>query len=286
MLEPHDQFAESVKAKLICRAFCDYLLAQVKLLDPAYRTALSKEGPLAQAIAPLLYAVRDSSQSMEVLSGRGKLRDCYAVARTIIETIINICFILARGEELAKKALRHAHQKSHRDLERNSVIGMSGISVVWSGKETLTLSAELSGALEEFTTKRGKERTEWTEEKLQVRLQAIESRYGQSVMVPLHICFFAIYRHASEIVHGTVFGALFSVGLTEPGRPRSEAELMKHRVGSFNMLFILLGCGIEALLRVLVEERFSDESALKESKALRENLDVDSWIPPKQPGAA
>lgn len=153
-------------------------------------------------------------------------------------------------------------------------MGMSVIRLVWSGKASLVLSDELSEALREFTTKSGKERTEWTEENVTERLNVIASVHGEKAGTALHCCIFAVYRHASDILHGTLFGSLFSLGLTGPGK----AEVISHRLDTFNMLFLLLGMSVKALITVLVTSGFAETAVLMESEAVHKGLDIQAWI--------
>ena len=58
-------------------------------------------------------------------------------------------------------------------------------------------------------------------------------------MTALHWARFAIYRHSSEILHGSLFGALFFFGLTTPtGGPRSLNELHE-AIGQQHMLILM-----------------------------------------------
>jgi len=59
----------------------------------------------------------------------------------------------------------------------------------------------------------------------------------------LIINLFFIYRHSSEIIHGTLFGSLFARGMTKPEReqPNNENELeVFHRT----MISFILICSI------------------------------------------
>lgn len=54
----------------------------------------------------------------------------------------------------------------------------------------------------------------------------------------LHWARFAVYRHSSEILHGTLFGALFFFGQTAPSRPKSLTEFSES-VGQQHMMIVL-----------------------------------------------
>lgn len=155
------------------------------------------------------------------------IRDAFPLARSIIEGVVNICFIMAEGVEAAQKASRHAEVRAFRDLKRTWEIAGMSLSVSHSGELSPTEVARLEAMLPEFTTKRGSER-DWTDKTLKQRLETIALRFSSSTMTVLNASAFNIYRHASEIVHGSYFSACFFWGLTLPGRPRptSRDDLM------------------------------------------------------------
>lgn len=167
-------------------------------------------------------------------------RDGYPIARSIIEGIINIGFIMAEGHTAAELADRHAQQKAFRDLKRTSSIAGHSITVGWTGKLSPEDEAHLTALAAEFSTKAGRERRDWTDKSLERRLEVIDGRFGHRVMTMLHSSIFMVYRHASEIVHGTYFGALFFWGVTRPGsRPTTTDEL--RMIMGHHQLTVLLG---------------------------------------------
>jgi len=59
----------------------------------------------------------------------------------------------------------------------------------------------------------------------------------------LHWARFAVYRHSSEILHGTFFSALYFQGLTLPnGPPASVDEFLEH-VAS-NLFMVLMAAAV------------------------------------------
>ena len=191
-----------------------------------------------------------------------------------METIINVCFIYAQGTEAAEKISRHAEQKSIRDLERELRFNTSRIRLKWEGQDELVLKEEVKQALNEFTTTTGKDERKWTPENLIKRLEVIASKYEARVGTSLAFGIFSIYRHASEILHGTLFGVLFVLGFTKPNwKPIEKTELEKLHVGNLQMLLIILGFNISALILVLSVELDNKELA-EATKLITEELKV------------
>lgn len=123
----------------------------------------------------MIHATGVSSHSVQKLTEEIGLqaRDAYPIARSIIEGVINIGFIMGEGESAADLADRHARQKTFRDLKRTSSIANHAINVEWSGKLSDDSEAGLSATVKEFTTKAGRERRTWTDKSLERRLEVI-----------------------------------------------------------------------------------------------------------------
>jgi hypothetical protein len=196
---------------------------------------------VSQALIPLLQAIGSSSNTLVVLSGSSGLhtRDCYSVARSIVEASVNACYIMAKGEEAANRALRHATQKGFRDLERESRIGDSVIRLAFSSKPNPESIERLQEDIEEFTSRAGREKG-WTDLSVDERIFEAGSVLGGSIPTLLHWSRFAIYRHSSEILHGTLFGALHFLGLTQPGgKPRRSLPDFEDSIGQQHVMVLL-----------------------------------------------
>lgn len=251
----------------------------IKLLEQARNVVMQQTSELWSVVMPLLYAVIDTSLSISSLAQTGKVRDCFVLSRTDFETIVNICFILAKGDEAAKRAKQHATQKAYRDLNRHLDINGQNLTLKWGGEVKLEENPELQVALAEFTSKKGREITSWTPETVQEQIEIVDSRYGKHVSMNLQFALISIYRHASEIAHGTFFGALFSLGLTSPsGSPKSPVELQDHQRQNLSMLLMMLGLSESALIKVLAEEIPSLTNQATESKKSVKELQNESWF--------
>ena len=217
------------------------VLAQARLIDGCL-THLKRlqdgDIPLPSGAEPevigvvtlLLHGTGVSARSVLKLSSANdfSVRDGYSITRSIVETSANISFILAEGRSAADLAIRHAEQKAFRDLRRESEAGGWRFEMKWLGEVSSDQLTRLSGLAAEFTTRSGRERTAWTEKNLAQRLADIGHRFGQNPVVSLHSAVLLNYRHASEILHGSYFGALFVWGVTKPGKePSTPDDLRK-----------------------------------------------------------
>ena len=53
------------------------------------------------------------------------IRDCFTIARSIVEGGVNVANIIAGGNDIAERAQRHALQKAYRDIDRRGKLVVS-----------------------------------------------------------------------------------------------------------------------------------------------------------------
>lgn len=201
---------------------------------------------------PMLDAIEESTGTLLDLVRLHRMRDCYVIARAIYETSVNACFILAAGDEMAERAMRHLKQKSLRDLDRTFYIADEKMSLQWSGAAEVLSDPENQQLLQEFTSSKGREITAWTDENVPERLKLIHERYGRASRK----LYWArlLYRHASEIVHGSLFGVLFPWGATEPSSPRSVEDMRKFRESNLRHVMMLTGSALNSLIQIVAHD--------------------------------
>lgn len=206
-------------------------------------TIRSETGEIPSACIPvlalMLQAAGSSSHTLVRLSDGPGLhtRDCYSIARSVVELAANICYVVASGPEAADRASRHARQKAFRDMARESKVGSTVIKLNFQGAPDPSTIDGLEEEIEEFTSRGGREKG-WIDGSIDDRIAAVEE-LSPRAMTALHWARFAIYRHSSEVLHGTYFSALHFFGLTTPsGGPRSQEE-MQEALGQHHMLVLM-----------------------------------------------
>ncbi|MBT2162310.1 DUF5677 domain-containing protein [Zobellia barbeyronii] len=198
---------------------------------------------IAMSFSLMTGPILDTSHSLLVLSSMGKMRDCYSLSRIVFDHVLNLGYFGAKGEETVKKALQHYHQKAFRDLDRKIEIKDLAFGIGLKDIDKAPISDKLKEALNYFTSKKGFEIRSWTGDNVFKKVEIIRDYYGKEIGMMLVINLFFIYRHSSEIMHGTLFGSLFARGMTKPEseQPNDEKELKKfHRT---RISFILI-CSI------------------------------------------
>lgn len=207
------------------------------------------EGHEIGVLYPLLDSISESAESLRTLASSLKLRDSYVIARVIYETSVNACFLLTNPEAISERAHAHAKQKALRNLTR--AIELAG-DVIFEfkpqGAEEFLGNSQHQAWLSEFTSRSGREITSWTPENVQQRLEAVYLKFGESKTRGLAFGLL-LYRNASEIAHGTLFGTLFSWGAMEIGRPlRAPEDLGRFRRREFRHLLRLVSYSLESLI--------------------------------------
>ena len=171
---------------------------------------------LTSVIGPILKLNLDTGKSIKLLAENNHLRDLIILSRPFIESIINVGFICAKGDEAIIKSKKYAYQKGYRDLFREIKLNDFEIkNGLASHKDFIDQHRpqNLVEALEEYTTKKGNEKTSWTDETAKQKVEEISKQYGVWVNGLLTFAFFNIYRDVSEIIHGSYYGVLIMTGM-------------------------------------------------------------------------
>jgi hypothetical protein len=255
-----------------------FLVGHLELLSVARAKALASDGTLWRVVAALLHAVVETGNSLALLVQATRVRDSYIIARALFETTVTTAFVLAGGQPVAERAERHARQKAHRDLKRESRVAGQTLRLTWAGSLDLAQQPELEAALAEYTGSKGQELRDWTPENVVAQIEAVAAKYGPQVATGLQIGLFNVYRHASEAAHGTLFGVLYVLGLTLPaGAPANEAEYDRHRCEHLAALCLIMGCAVSSLLKILTAE-LDVPSLGQDALALWDPVQRQEWV--------
>jgi hypothetical protein len=189
------------------------------------------EDDLMMTMWTMAWPIVESGMSLLELSQKQRMRDCFIIARPIFEHVLNIGYFGVNGESSIKKALKHTLQKSYRDLNREINIKDIKVAIGLKNIENVAVSDELKIAIDEFTSQKGFELRSWTGDNTFKKIELISDKYGKDIGTILTMNLFYIYRHSSEIIHGTLFGTLFSRGLTKLSHewPKNSEEFKKYQ---------------------------------------------------------
>ena len=232
-----------------------FLAGHLELVSDARNKAISLEGTTWRVVAALLHGVVETGNSLALLVRSIRVRDSYVLARALFDTTLTAAFVLAGGQAVAERAERHARQKSHRDLARESHVAGQTLRLLWTGSVDVSQEPELQAALAEYTGRKGQELRDWTPENASEQIEAVAAKYGAQVALGFQAALFNVYRHGSEAAHGTLFGVLYVLGVTLPGGgPKDEGEYDRHRCEHLAALCLIMGCALSSLLATLAIE--------------------------------
>lgn len=258
---------------------------QAALLRPLIEMVLSHQSASSGSLAPILMSIEDSSRTLVLLGRHHRIRDFMVTARTCLLTILNACFMCA-SPSAANRAIQHYLQKSYRDLRRETKSRTIRLVTAYSGKHQ-TPPPEIQAALKEFSTKKDREITQWTPEGVQKQLETIEDMLGHELTVPLVFAVQGIYRHASEIAHGTLFGFMWTVGRTVPRTPTSKESLSKYQGQVMSEVLMSLNWSISSTIKATLKSLAiqAEEIVSKSAGAVREMVDVYRRYKPRKTGS-
>lgn len=273
----------------------EILFSQTRMIDAWLHTSnatepaeMFKSGDpeVLRIVSTMIHMVGISAHSILTLTQEVGLqtRDYYSIARGIVESVVNIVFIMAQGREAAERADRHAQQKAYRDLKRESSAG--GLNIIVGNKVKLQPEDEerLSLLAAEFTNRKGREKRDWTDENLTHRIDTAALRFSNASVIALHAAAFNIYRYSSEVLHGTYFSALHFWGLTTIGGPRPKSRddlsriLSEHQFSVFMSAIFAFNALLECLSCYVADPMFEEHAKLsfdrlKELPLIRSALD-------------
>lgn len=261
------------------RTLCMFLERQVRLIDfciaelveakSISSSLVSADIDVVDTVLMMVQGMGVSSHSVLKLSEKlgMSLRDCLGICRSIVETGINIAYIVAGGSDLAERARRHARQKAFRDLGRQGKIGPWSFSLEPASKPDISAIPELQLALDEFSDSKGRETRDWTKDNLDSRLHLIEKAFPRASLY-FATAVMQIYRHSSEILHGTYFGTVyFWRGIQKDGKPEKD-ELLRYFLSNHLVMIVSSAFFAQGGVIDVVARRYEFTQLRKESEEL------------------
>lgn len=246
----------------------DVYRSQVMLIEKLYQQQfMQKEevlGRRVSAIYPLLFSLHQTGTAIDILALKGKIAECFMLARSVVERIINYLYLLFCEDEEYARYLAYTKQKGFRILNRSITVGNLKAELRSSGSIDVNKEPELKEAVEMFTSSRGREITRWSNKSIDKMMALINEKGGIEIGF-LMLAKLGIYDDASEAMHGTLYGSIFYTGIFEKGMPKTKGELEKSWCKNVTTLFVLIGTSIHSLIEGL-NKVYKIEDILNESK--------------------
>ena len=155
----------------------------------------------------MLQAVGVSVHSVLALTRERSMaiRDGFGITRSAVETALNAAYIATAGATQAEQSIRYMRQKRWRDLNRQANFADVKVTAVRNIGRDAGDFPGLEEALAEFTDGKGRERRSWTRLSIEDRI-AIVAKLNRQAGIAFGSAIFAIYRPASELLHGSYYG--------------------------------------------------------------------------------
>ncbi len=227
---------------------------------------------MSYVLVPLFSAITNSTNTLIGLSdGPGpQTRDCYSIARSIVELCVNACYIMSNGPEMAKKAMRHAQQKKYREMEQETRIGSGKLKIAAQGRPEIEEIPGLREAIDEFSNARGKAK-DWTDKKLEERIASVGKHASDGIQGHLDFARFMIYREASEVLHGSLYSTLHFWGVSEHVDSHDEYAEAKWIAGQHELILLSAISAQSACIETF-HRLYGFESAEKRRKKILNDL--------------
>jgi hypothetical protein len=239
-LRQYDAVVVSARAHLKCQMALSFALRELVDGQPtSIWLGMTPDLPrvLIRCYQAMLRAMEISTSSVLRLTEPvdDHVRDCFPIARSIIEIGVNLAYIAAMGEKAAEQARRHSLWRSVTDLERRREFGALKLHHRARSLGELDDIPGMRDAVE-WIAHQGPDvprRRDWTDLSVPQRIAVVLEKLG--VGTELAGAYFHLYGDASEIVHGSVYGCFLS-----PGGLIRDQEVARHD----QAFALLLWCGM------------------------------------------
>lgn len=224
---------------------------------------------------PIFTSIIEDSISLDILATNSRLNQCYIISRALLERVINFCYLLYSPEDEYESFVTYTKNKAARGLSRKIEIGgQKKVSLEFSGGE-YELPQDYRDAVERFTSENGREIPRWTKFNIEKRAIFLDEKSGRNLL--LHVLM--IYGDASEALHGTLYGALFHLGIFSPGSiPKDQESLDQHRNNTLSFLYFMGSAAIGVLLFCLKENRVELSEAYAKADSLFKDAAEESGL--------
>lgn len=239
---------DAAHVELLAQAIKDYLgilnsILQRLVESYGVRESVSEEDDpapsalMAPTLTILVQGIGTSASTILALTERPSMsvRDCYGIARSLIESSVNTCLLLSRGDELAEQAIMHARQFEYRAADSSSKIGSSYYRIATRGLPAVDEVPGLAEAIAKFSSKKGKP-LPWVDLSVPQRIGEIEANLSKKAARVLHLAYQFVYAQASEVLHGSFYGHVFI------GRGPTHQSEYSQRIWNEHRLSSLYGC--------------------------------------------
>jgi hypothetical protein len=220
------------------------LLSYLQLENDLVRKALTLDiGSKLSQIKILLATCSNTAQAIVQLSHNSEyfFSEMIVLSRAFVEKSINFCYLAVCDEAEYDNYLKYTIQKSYRKLDRSVQCADTSLGIKYGGNSSyLESNPEIQEAVNQFTSKNGKEITRWTRASIEKRIEIIAENSDINHGI-LMFNTLSVYEDASETLHGTLYGCSYHTWCYEPNIDHTNpAEVEMNTQKKVSLLFIQL----------------------------------------------
>lgn len=185
----------------------DYLLSQVDLLRKLLDTPNTSER--LQTLDMLGAQITMFSGGMVILSRHGHFAEIYILSRSILDSSVNLCYLLSCDDVEYERYVDFSKRNILEGYETKTK-AFKAIDRIMNVPDFRSLDSASILFKKFMSPKKGKDLTRWETEKsnsYEKKIEVIASKNPKARKQLFHAAYRFIYEDASEIAHGTLYGA-------------------------------------------------------------------------------
>lgn len=262
-------FSSMPTVKRLSEFYYEHVKLTQKLIEYLFDKLKSNPNERVDVAYFLIFGLISTGQAIIILAQSGKITECFMLARSVVERIITILYLLICEDEEFERFNVYTKQKAARMMNRE--VGLNELKAVLkaSNYDEIINKPEIKEAIEMFTSKRGKKITRWNKRSINQMLDVIAEK-GLDIRYLL-LAVLAIYDEASEALHGTIYGSIFHTGVFTTGVPSKKSELEKTWCSQLSMLLLSLGTCMNSLFKG-INKKYPIEELVNESNSILKGI--------------
>jgi len=190
----------------------EYFGKQVDLFEEISVLVRSgKDDKRLNALYPLMFVSIHSARSMLLLCKTEYITEVFILTRAFIERAINFCYLILCDIKELDNFMDYTMQKGYRaTCSKADTAKLLGVT-----KKKMVPNEWMQKKLDKYTSKKGKPVNRWTELTFEKRLEFLNATRPDLFSNYTLALFKNIYEDSSEAAHGTLYGAMFVMGIFE-----------------------------------------------------------------------
>lgn len=246
----------------------DYLLRQVDLLKKLLDTPDTSKR--LQTLDMLGAQIVMFSGGMVILSRHGHFAEVYLLARSILDSTTNLCYLLACDNEEFERYVDFSKRNILRGYETKTK-AFKAIDKILHVPDFRTFDPASILFKKFVSPKKGKDLTRWETGKsnsYEKKIEVIASKNPKARKKLFHCAYHFIYEDASEISHGTLYGATLCYS-DFFSKMKDIQKAVKYCGGLVGSHYLLTGALINEIINIAAIDNDIEEIRTQSNKNIK-----------------